>query len=87
MKSTVLMTRLALPGMLERKRGAIVNFASGAALNPCALLTGYSGAKGFILVRDIAASYPPAPFCLLILCFFCQLLFFEGKVESEACWS
>lgn len=49
--STVLMTRLALPAMVERKRGAIVNFASGAALNPTALLAGYSGAKGFILVR------------------------------------
>lgn len=50
--STVWMTRLALPGMVERKRGAIVNFGSAAALNPSALLAGYSGAKGFILVRE-----------------------------------
>lgn len=49
--STVWMTRLALPGMVARKRGAIVNFGSAAALNPSALLAGYSGAKGFILVR------------------------------------
>lgn len=49
--STVWMTRIALPGMVERKRGAIINFASAAALNPTALLAGYSGAKGFILVR------------------------------------
>lgn len=49
--STVWMTRLALPGMVARKRGAIVNFASAAALNPTALLAGYAGAKGFILVR------------------------------------
>ncbi|CAM9382900.1 unnamed protein product [Ectocarpus sp. 6 AP-2014] len=47
--STVWMTRLALPGMVARKRGAIVNFGSAAALNPSALLAGYSGAKGFIL--------------------------------------
>lgn len=50
--STVAMTRLALPGMVARKRGAIVNFGSGAALNPSALLAGYAGAKGFVLVRD-----------------------------------
>lgn len=49
--STVWMTRLALPGMVERKRGAIVNFASAAALNPTALLAGYAGAKGFVVVR------------------------------------
>lgn len=50
--STVSMTRLALPGMVARKRGAIVNFGSGAALNPSALLAGYAGAKGFVLVRQ-----------------------------------
>lgn len=49
--STVWMTRLALPGMVSRRRGAIVNFASAAALNPTPLLAGYSGAKGFIVVR------------------------------------
>ncbi|CAM9740926.1 unnamed protein product [Hapterophycus canaliculatus] len=47
--STVWMTRLTLPGMVARKRGAIVNFGSAAAVNPTALLAGYSGAKGFIL--------------------------------------
>lgn len=51
MNSTVWMTRLALPGMIARKRGAIVNFASAAALNPTALLAGYAGAKGFVVVR------------------------------------
>lgn len=54
--STVWMTRLVLPGMVSRKRGAIVNFASGAAMNPTALLAGYAGAKGFIVVR---ARFPP----------------------------
>lgn len=60
--STVWMTRLALPGMVERKRGAIVNFGSGAALNPTALLAGYSGAKGFIVVRK---AEPTSVACLL----------------------
>lgn len=48
--STVRMTRLVLPGMVKRKRGAIVNFASAAAINPTPLLAGYSAAKGFIVV-------------------------------------
>lgn len=51
--STVWMTRIALPGMLSRKRGAIVNFASAAALNPTPLLAGYAGAKGLIVVSGI----------------------------------
>ncbi len=60
--STVWMTRLAVPGMVERKRGAIVNFGSGAALNPTALLAGYSGAKGFIVVRMPSAAFSPLSF-------------------------
>lgn len=46
--STTRMTYLVLPGMIERKRGAIVNMSSGAARNPSPLLAGYAGAKGFI---------------------------------------
>lgn len=48
--STVRMTRLVMPGMMARKRGAIVNFASAAAMVPTPLLAGYSAAKGFIVV-------------------------------------
>lgn len=48
--STVRMTSLVMPGMVARKRGAIVNFASAAAINPTPLLAVYSGAKGFIVV-------------------------------------
>jgi len=51
--STVWMTRIILgdgstPGMIKRKRGAIVNTSSGAGRGPSPLLAEYSGAKGFI---------------------------------------
>ncbi|KAG5176198.1 putative 3-ketoacyl-CoA reductase [Tribonema minus] len=59
--STVAMTRLALPAMLERRRGAIVNMASAAAVAPTALLSGYSGAKGFVLKLSESLNVELAP--------------------------
>lgn len=57
--STVWMTRMVLPGMLERKRGAIVNISSGSALYTLPLLAEYSGAKSFVekFSRAINAEY------------------------------
>lgn len=57
--STVWMTRMVLPGMLERKRGAIVNLSSGSALYTLPLLAEYSGAKSFLekFSRAINAEY------------------------------
>lgn len=46
--STVWMTRAVLPGMMDRKRGAIVNMSSAAGVSTSPLLSGYSGAKGFV---------------------------------------
>lgn len=46
--STVWMTRLALPGMLARKSGFIVNMSSAASLQPSPLLAGYCAAKSFV---------------------------------------
>jgi len=46
--STTRMTHMVLPGMVERKRGAIVNMSSAAARNPSPLLANYSGSKGFV---------------------------------------
>ena len=46
--STVWMTRAVLPGMMTRKRGAIVNMSSAAGVSTSPLLSGYSGAKGFV---------------------------------------
>lgn len=57
--STVWMTRMVLPSMLERKSGAIVNISSGSALYSLPLLAGYSGAKSFVekFSRAINAEY------------------------------
>jgi 17beta-estradiol 17-dehydrogenase / very-long-chain 3-oxoacyl-CoA reductase len=46
--STVWMTRFVLHGMLERRRGAIVNISSGSAMYTLPLLSEYSGSKSFI---------------------------------------
>ncbi|KAF0697178.1 Aste57867_12172 [Aphanomyces stellatus] len=43
--STFIMTKLVLPGMVERKRGAIINCSSGSARIACPLLAEYSAAK------------------------------------------
>lgn len=42
------MTHMILPGMMERKRGAVVNIASAAGCHTMPLLAQYSAAKGYI---------------------------------------
>lgn len=58
-ESTVWMTRMVLPGMLERKKGAIVNVSSASAMYTLPLLAEYSGAKSFIerFSRALNAEY------------------------------
>lgn len=46
--STTWMTRIVLPNMLARKKGAIVNMASTACMVNSPLLAGYGAAKGYI---------------------------------------
>jgi 17beta-estradiol 17-dehydrogenase / very-long-chain 3-oxoacyl-CoA reductase len=46
--STTWMTRLVLPGMLTRKKGAIVNIASAAGVATSPLLAEYGAAKSYI---------------------------------------
>lgn len=57
--STVWMTRMVLPGMLERKKGTIVNVSSASAMYTLPLLAEYSGAKSFIerFSRALNAEY------------------------------
>ena len=46
--ATLKVTKLVLPGMLERKRGLILSVGSFAALVPSPLLAVYSGSKAFL---------------------------------------
>jgi len=46
--SAVQMSRVVLPGMLQRKKGAIITISSAAAFSPMPLLTVYSATKIFL---------------------------------------
>ncbi len=46
--STTWMTRFVIKGMLEKKKGAIVNISSGSAMYTLPLLAEYSAAKSFV---------------------------------------
>jgi hypothetical protein len=43
------LTRAALPGMITRKRGAVIQVASGLAFLPAATRATYSGTKAFVV--------------------------------------
>jgi len=47
-QSTVRMTRIFLPLMEKRRKGAIVNMSSASSLFPAPLLTQYSATKAFV---------------------------------------
>ncbi|XP_010009923.1 PREDICTED: estradiol 17-beta-dehydrogenase 12, partial [Nestor notabilis] len=53
------MTRLVLPGMLERSKGVVLNIASAAGMYPTPLLTLYSATKAFVdfFSRGLEAEY------------------------------
>lgn len=53
------MTRLVLPGMLERSKGVILNISSAAGTHPAPLLTLYSATKAFVdyFSRGLHAEY------------------------------
>jgi 17beta-estradiol 17-dehydrogenase / very-long-chain 3-oxoacyl-CoA reductase len=57
--TTVWMTRIVLPGMLDRRRGAMINLSSGSAMYTLPLLAEYSGAKSFVekFSRALNAEY------------------------------
>jgi len=64
-ESTTWMTRLVLPGMRERGRGAVVNMSSAAAAAPLPLLAQYSAAKSYIemFTRSLSAEYAKDGLC------------------------
>ena len=47
-ESVTWMTRLVLPSMLAKKRGAVVNMSSASARAPLPLLAQYSATKGYV---------------------------------------
>ncbi|KAK5607049.1 hypothetical protein CRENBAI_008842 [Crenichthys baileyi] len=53
------MTRLVLPQMVERKKGAILNISSASGMYPVPLLTIYSASKAFVdfFSRGLQAEY------------------------------
>lgn len=46
--ATTMMSRIVLPKMVERNKGAIVNISSGSELQPLPLMTLYAASKAFI---------------------------------------
>jgi len=58
-ESTTWMTRVVLPGMVTRKRGAIVNLGSAAGVTISPLLAEYSGAKSYVAMfsKSMCAEY------------------------------
>ncbi|XP_067828328.1 very-long-chain 3-oxoacyl-CoA reductase-like [Heptranchias perlo] len=57
--SVLMMTRIVLPHMLERKKGVIINISSEAGTHPHPLLTMYSATKAFVdfFSRALNAEY------------------------------
>lgn len=55
--ATTSMTKIVLPGMKERKRGAIVNVSSSAELQPMPLLAVYAATK--VTHLPDTQPYPP----------------------------
>ena len=50
------LTRLLLPGMLERRRGIVVNVASNAAFQAGPLMASYYASKAFVLNFSLAVT-------------------------------
>ncbi len=48
------LTRLLLPGMIERGRGIVINMASNAAFQPGPMMASYYASKAFVLNLSIA---------------------------------
>lgn len=66
--STTWMTRIVLPGMKSRRRGAIVNIGSAAGVATAPLLAQYGAAKSYIAMFSKALNYEMRSFGVHVQC-------------------
>lgn len=66
--STTWMTRIVLPGMVERKRGSIVNMGSAAGIGTSPLLAQYGAAKSYITMFSKALNVELEKFNIHVQC-------------------
>jgi short-subunit dehydrogenase len=64
------LTRVAIPGMLERRRGHVVNMASLAGKVPSPFLASYSATKHAVVgfTHSLRAEYGPEPVGFTVIC-------------------
>lgn len=60
-EAVVALSSIFIPGMVERRRGAILNVASTAGMQPMPYSAGYSAAKAYVLSFSEALHYELAP--------------------------
>jgi 17beta-estradiol 17-dehydrogenase / very-long-chain 3-oxoacyl-CoA reductase len=60
-ETVTIMSHMVLPGMVARKRGAIVNVASWLGVYPCGLYAVYSASKAYVdfFAQSLAQEYAP----------------------------
>jgi short-subunit dehydrogenase len=63
----VALTRLFLPGMVERRRGTIINVASTAAFQPVPYMATYGASKSFVLDFSEAVAYEAKSFGVTVM--------------------
>ncbi|XP_048727483.2 very-long-chain 3-oxoacyl-CoA reductase-like [Ostrea edulis] len=71
--SVTMMTSIVMPGMVERRRGAVINLSSAAGLSPSPLLTVYSACKAYVTFfsQCIQTEYGPKGInCQCVMPFF-----------------
>eukprot|EP00599_Poterioochromonas_sp_BG-1_P007740 CAMPEP_0173143440 /NCGR_PEP_ID=MMETSP1105-20130129/6667_1 /TAXON_ID=2985 /ORGANISM="Ochromonas sp., Strain BG-1" /LENGTH=316 /DNA_ID=CAMNT_0014056987 /DNA_START=92 /DNA_END=1042 /DNA_ORIENTATION=- len=66
--STTWMTKIVIPGMVERKRGAIVNIGSAAGVTVSPLLAQYGAAKSYIAMFSKALHAEYSKFNIHVQC-------------------
>lgn len=78
--AATMLTRIVLPGMKQRRQGAIVNISSGSELQPLPYMTTYAASKAYIRNFTLAMQYELEPFGIT-----CQLvspLFVTTKMNN-----